>query len=140
MNVSVAIKRNWIHNRTGREDSINLEGNYVIGCSLQNNKSLRKLEVLVNGDVVLCCDESMGRKVFGNVFQESIETIWNGPLHEYHKLIFARQYSSEKNSLICNNCTRAEYGKHRFTIKDTLKDIGYRESMKQLAKMNFVSV
>ena len=65
------------------------------------------MEVMVNGDVVLCDDDADGRKIFGNVFEEGIEKIWNGKLFEEHKLIYNKNFSEEKNKMICNSCTRA---------------------------------
>ena len=92
------IKSDWIHNRIGGGIQQSQES-FIKGCNLWNNKLLRRLEVMVNGNVVLCDDDAEGRRVFGNVFKESIESIWNGPLLEEHSKIFATKYSGDKRIL-----------------------------------------
>jgi radical SAM protein with 4Fe4S-binding SPASM domain len=41
------------------------------------------LQVLWNGDVVPCCYDFNGEMVLGNLYQQSIEEIWNGKLYNH---------------------------------------------------------
>ena len=88
-------KKNWRHNRIYGDRKKQKENDYIIECSLFKNKLLRRMEVMVNGDVVLC-DDADGRKIFGNVFEEGIEKIWNGKLFEEHKLIYNKNFLRKK--------------------------------------------
>ena len=81
--------------------------NYVIGCKMIDNKILRRINVMVDGNVVLCDDDATGKRIFGNVFNESIDQIWNSSLMNEHKLIYSKKMSEGKSSLICNGCSRA---------------------------------
>ena len=82
--------------------------NYVVGCGLTYESSiLRNMHVMVDGDVVLCCDDATKEKTFGNVFKDGLLNIWNGPLKDEHELIFSNKFSKNKFDLICNNCSRA---------------------------------
>lgn len=126
LNYKCKIKANWIANRNeqnitkiSKKESLN----YVVGCNLYDDKILKRLEVMVNGDVVLCCDDSVGQVVFGNVFIDSLEEIWNGKLLEYTKLIYSKNYTQEKNNLICSTCSRAVFNddENKITFKDKIK-------------------
>jgi hypothetical protein len=77
--------------------------NFVIGCQ---KRITSRLEVMVNGDVVLCCDDSENLKCFGNIFKEDLEIIWHRLVIE-HNIIFEKKYINEKQDLICNTCSRA---------------------------------
>lgn len=56
--------------------------------------------ILVNGDVVICCYDYNGQVVFGNIFSQSIEEIWNGP--ERKSLIDS--IKNGKPHPFCMNC------------------------------------
>ena len=71
-------------------------------------KIFRRLEVLVDGSAVLCCDDVDGKTNYGNVFEIGIEGVWAN-LRNAHKLIFDKQYSKAKENLICNSCARARF-------------------------------
>lgn len=134
------IKSDWIHNRVDGEKTQQSQDNFVKGCNLWHNKLLRRLEVMVNGNVVLCDDDAEGRRIFGNVFKESIESIWNGTLLEEHSKIFATKYSEDKESLICTHCSRAEYKKRKYNALHSIKDIGVGPFLKQAALRNVKTV
>ena len=68
----------------------------------------RRLEVLVDGTAVLCCDDVDGKTNYGNVFEIGIEGVWQN-LTKAHKLIFDQTYSKQKDNLICNTCARARF-------------------------------
>jgi sulfatase maturation enzyme AslB (radical SAM superfamily) len=138
MSLKSQIKRNWMQNRIGSVGQISAEqGNYIVGCGLYRHKLLRRLEVMVNGDVVLCDDDAVGKKKFGNVFKQSIDEVWNGPVKDYHHAIFSPSYSEQKQSLICNDCSRASWQSPRYSTLENLKFIGIKESTKHLLKRNF---
>ena len=83
---------------------------FTSGCSW-GNKLQKRLEVMVNGDIVLCCDDAERNKVFGNVFTQSISEIWNGTLKSEREIIFSKSFNTKKNELICSTCSRAEWSK-----------------------------
>ena len=124
MGIRAIIKDNWLENRIEGEAIQQKQDGFITGCGLWHNKLLRRLEVMVNGDVVLCDDDAEGRKVFGNVFEESIETIWNGPLRDEHRLIYDQTYSDKKQGLICQNCSRAEWGTSSSNALEMVRDVG----------------
>jgi len=101
------MKKNWMENRLSDHVYKSTESNFVSGCSMFNNKILRRINVMVDGNVVLCDDDSTGRKIFGNIFKSNIDTIWNGKLLNEHNIIYNQKYNEQKNNLICNSCSRA---------------------------------
>lgn len=132
------IKKNWIHNRVDGISRLQTENKYINGCKLYENKLLRRLEVMVNGNVVLCDDDAEGRKIFGNIFESEIYKVWNGKLLDEHKLIFKNKFTDQKLNLICKNCTRAVYSNQKIvnTLQSSIKNIGITELTKQLIKGN----
>jgi MoaA/NifB/PqqE/SkfB family radical SAM enzyme len=93
------------------------ETRYVSGCGWANHL-LERMEVMVDGSVVLCCDDAEKHKTFGNVFEQGIETIWNGALRNEHLLILMQKFKAAKCSLICSSCTRAVWSDHSATKDD----------------------
>jgi len=69
---------------------------------------LRQMEVLVDGQTVLCCDDAEGKTNYGNVFEIGIEKAWNN-LQKEHTTIYAKEYSESKKNLICNTCSRGKF-------------------------------
>lgn len=138
--VNAEIKSGWIHNRIGGDRKDQDADNYIIGCKLYRNKLLRRLEVMVNGDVVLCDDDAEGRKVFGNVFAQSIDEIWSGKLKTEHENIFSPQFVPAKKNLVCINCSRATYQKREFSIIDTATDLGFGNFYHQIKKKNYTTI
>lgn len=143
INIKTKMRRKWIHNRivgnwnvTAEKERKNDENLFVKGCKLFKNKLLRRIEVMVDGSVVLCDDDAEGKLVFGNVFDEGIEKIWNGSLLDYHKKIYDTMSSSHKNTLICNSCTRAQYNKRHDGILDSYIEMGNTKFLKQLLNRN----
>ena len=115
-----------MQNRLSEYTYKSTETNFVSGCSMFNDKILRRINVMVDGNVVLCDDDSTGKKIFGNLFDENIDNIWNGKLLNEHKVIYDQKYNSQKNSLICNSCSRAilkEKKSINFSIKEMYKKI-----------------
>jgi hypothetical protein len=93
-------KADWLESRVEwnglQTDNINFkisENQYVKGCAMVNGKILRTLEVLVDGQAVLCCDDATGKT----------------NLADYHKKIFSSKYSSYKQDMMCNTCSRARF-------------------------------
>ena len=73
-------KKKWIHNRIDGQSENQSKYKFILGCNLFQNKLLRRMEIMCDGSVVLCDDDAVGRKKFGNVFEEGIEKIWNNQL------------------------------------------------------------
>ena len=111
-------KNQWLENRIGDGDGdwtapfnwkVN-EQNFVTGCAMGGGRILRQMEILVDGQAVLCCDDADGKTNFGNVFKDGIEKVWR-ELSKFHNLIFDKKYSDQKHSMICNTCSRAKNNK-----------------------------
>lgn len=117
INTSI-VKSDWMHNRLSNyeHDLINKE-NYVVGCNMFNHKILRRINIMVDGNVVLCDDDATGKRIFGNIFHNEIDEIWNKNLFFEHKLIYEKLYNDEKNNLICNGCSRAIHINNQADIK-----------------------
>ena len=73
-----------------------------------HGKILRRLDVLVDGSAVLCCDDATKQTNFGNVFEIGVEGVWR-KLTEYHNLVYSKTYSDRKQNMICNTCSRAKF-------------------------------
>lgn len=108
-------KTDWLESRVEwnglQTDDVNFEiseNQYVKGCAMVNGKILRTLEVLVDGQAVLCCDDATGKTNFGNVFDIGIKGVWHN-LADYHKKIFSSKYSDYKKDMMCNTCSRARF-------------------------------
>lgn len=82
------------------------EERFLIGCP---KNILERMEVMCDGEVVLCCDDAEKTKTYGNVFSEGIDAIWNGSLLEEHSLLFRSSYGIDKDELICTTCSRAQW-------------------------------
>ena len=90
------------------------------------------MNVMCDGSVVLCDDDSNGRKKFGNVFEDNMAKIWNGHLLKEHKLIYNRNFDEEKNQLICKSCSRANWKNRKSGLVNSVKQIGFRSSIKNI--------
>tara|TARA_B100000676_G_C17972873_1_gene784357 strand:+ start:18 stop:989 length:972 start_codon:yes stop_codon:yes gene_type:complete len=108
-------KADWLESRvewnglkTDEFDFPISEKQFVQGCSMVNGKILRTLEVLVDGQAVLCCDDATGKTNFGNVFDIGIKGAWKN-LVAYHKEIFSNEYTESKTNMMCNTCSRAKF-------------------------------
>jgi len=112
----VKSKSNWVENRMGDGDgdwtkpydAVINKNNYMRGCSMGSGRILRKMEVLVNGQAVLCCDDAEGKTNYGNIFEIGIEGAWKN-MQKEHEIIYAKEYSDNKKNLICNTCSRAKF-------------------------------
>ena len=78
------------------------------GCAMGGGRILRQMEILVDGQTVLCCDDADGKTNYGNVFEIGIESAWNN-LQKEHTLIYDKKYSDDKKNLICNTCSRGKF-------------------------------
>lgn len=115
----VKSKSGWMENRIGDGDGdwtkpynavINKDF-YMQGCAMGGGRILRQMEILVDGQAVLCCDDADGKTNYGNVFESGIEKVWNN-LQKEHDTIFASKYSDDKKDLICNTCSRGKFVGH----------------------------
>lgn len=108
-------KTNWLENRLvynkfdddGLDFKIS-EKTFVQGCDMVHGKILRRLEVMVDGTAVLCCDDATKQTNFGNVFDIGVEGVWK-KLTEYHNLVYSKTFSDRKKNMICNTCSRAKF-------------------------------
>ncbi|MBI3892986.1 MAG: radical SAM protein, partial [Candidatus Wallbacteria bacterium] len=65
--------------------------------------AMEMVHILYNGDVVSCCNDWRREVVFGNVREQSIEQVWNGPIRRQ----FLREVYGEvppRPGLICLKC------------------------------------
>ncbi len=70
-------------------------------------KPYREINILANGDMVICCIDFHGRCILGNLLTQEIDEIWNSP-----KITEIRQkaYSDETLDLDpCRECFIADY-------------------------------
>lgn len=115
----VKFKSNWMSNRLGDGDgdwtkpyNIEIDENmYMQGCAMGGGRILRQMEILVDGQVVLCCDDADGKTNYGNVFEIGIEKAWHN-LQKEHNIIYDQKYSKSKHNLICNTCSRGKFKGH----------------------------
>lgn len=64
----------------------------------------KNLVIAWNGDVVPCCYDYDAKVVLGNVNEQSLDEIWNGPA--YRELRKA-EIEGRNNSALCANCSQA---------------------------------
>jgi len=118
----VKVKNHWITNRMAAGDGVWMEGadfkidenNFVQGCSMVYGKIFRKIEIMVDGTAVLCCEDATKKTNYGNVFEDGIEKVW-GNLRKEIEIMYSKTYTEAKQNLICNTCSRA---KGNWTNKD----------------------
>ena len=112
-------KTNWVENRMGDGDgdwtkpydAVIDKDNYMQGCAMGGGRVLRQMEILVDGQTVLCCDDAEGKTNYGNVFEIGIEQAWQN-LQKEHAIIYAKEYAENKKNLICNTCSRGKFNGH----------------------------
>ena len=112
----VKSKQNWVENRMGDGDgdwtkpydAVINEKSYMQGCAMGGGRILRQMEILVDGQTVLCCDDAEGKTNYGNVFEIGIEKAWQN-LQEEHNIIYNKEYNESKKNLICNTCSRGKF-------------------------------
>ena len=70
------------------------------------NLPWRKMTVTWDGDVVPCCYDYNKKFVLGNIREQSLEEIWNGPMMQALRQEFN---SNHVTNALCKNCS-ALYG------------------------------
>lgn len=73
----------------------------TVGCWVSNNQFNQNI-LLPNGDVYLCCMDWSLKYKFGNLFEQSYESLFHGDI--YKKII--TECFDEKSELICRYCRR----------------------------------
>jgi hypothetical protein len=117
----VGVKTNWLHNRLGDGDGVwhrpkqfKIDAaQYIQGCVMSQGRITREMEIRVNGDVVLCCDDADGKTHYGNVFKDGLLTCWQR-VQQTHDVIYSKQYTDAKQQLICNTCSRGAFAWGKF--------------------------
>ena len=112
-------KIGWMENRIGDGDgdwtkpyNATISENFFMqGCAMGGGRILRQMEILVDGQTVLCCDDADGKTNYGNVFEIGIEKAWQNVQRE-HNIIYDKKYSKYKHNLICNTCSRGKFKGH----------------------------
>jgi radical SAM protein with 4Fe4S-binding SPASM domain len=61
------------------------------------------LAIHVNGDVVPCCRDPKGEEVMGNIFQEDLDGIWNGPRYRGFRERIHRDQGSVGICALCSS-------------------------------------
>ena len=71
----------------------------VVGCHLPFNQ----MNVLFNGDVIICCHDWNRATVVGNTRESSLKEIWNSPrMNEIRRLILKKNYHQLDS---CRDCS-----------------------------------
>ena len=76
----------------------------------------------------------------GDLQGTPIDEIWNGPLQEEHRRIYAQEFSAEKDELICTRCSQAEYGNLERSPVKGVPVIGAQELARHALKGTLSSV
>ena len=62
-----------------------------------------------NGDVYPCCGRGFNRLSYGNIFEESIDKIWNNKYYQFSRKLFTPgldlEFDPEMENLPCHKCT-----------------------------------
>lgn len=86
--------------------------------------------IRANGDVVLCCAAGHAYPVLGNIYKESIQSIWHGPMIADIRKRFKKQleYEDTSHSHIPWLCRPGKEGGHSCPIKILWKEfVGHYE-------------
>jgi radical SAM protein with 4Fe4S-binding SPASM domain len=76
--------------------------NKLIGCY----HPFYKMNVLFNGDVILCCHDWNRATAVGNVIEPSLKEVWNSPkMNEVRRLILRKRYAGVDS---CKYCSMAK--------------------------------
>ncbi len=65
------------------------------------NRLFEQAYILYNGDVVLCCVDWERTTILGNLWEQSLEEIWNSPQYQE---IRRRYLAGELKGLLCQRC------------------------------------
>lgn len=76
----------------------------VFGC--EQRRPLERIHINFKGDVVLCCMDWKWKHKIGNVFESSLEEVWNSEVYnEYRQAIYNN--GSEDHTDLCKKCKLA---------------------------------
>lgn len=62
------------------------------------------MAIHANGDIVCWCVDVFGKRVYGNVFRDRIEDVFNGPLYQETRELLARSGSGTFCQALCQDC------------------------------------
>lgn len=77
---------------------------------------LASMAILVNGDVILCCQDWSKTLVLGNVFEQSVSDVWNSGI--YSKIRENAFFNNRLPSQPCSSCN------HKIIYKPSYKETG----------------
>jgi len=81
-------------------ESNNYHQDFINGC--EQNRPTERMHILCNGDVIFCCQDWSHSLKCGNIFESSIEDIWNGKIYNIlRKNLFAGDGLAPD---LCKNC------------------------------------
>jgi len=74
------------------------------GCWM-HNIPLMEMDIIFNGDVVLCCEDCRREIILGNVTQQSIYEIWNSKLYnDIRDELYSNSKENKFDNLLCSRC------------------------------------
>jgi len=96
-------KYNFVENRAGFLNDKFENTEMVLKEPMKETCTLvfRRIHILHNGDVALCCNDFKADVLLGNVFETSIEEIWNSDLLNMYRL---RLFNKNRNNKMCSEC------------------------------------
>ncbi|MFC1968359.1 radical SAM/SPASM domain-containing protein [Chloroflexota bacterium] len=84
-------------------------GRYLIDCTIGIigcYETFYHMNILYNGDVIICCDDWNRATIVGNVRDKTIKQVWNSPpMNEVRRLILKKKYDQISS---CRNCSKAK--------------------------------
>ncbi len=78
------------------------------------------ITIASNGNVVACCRDLEHKTILGNVFEQSLEKIWNGK--KFVELRYNLKMKNIKKIPSCCNCD-LPYNKDKFSLRNIIKTI-----------------
>ena len=87
------------------EKKYKLEGEKIFSGLVKNcTDLLYKFNILVNGDVILCCNDYNKKMILGNVNEKSISEIWNS--ETFQKIRKTVHEGNYKKIPVCKDCNK----------------------------------
>lgn len=91
-----------------RAGLVNL-GNEQLPLQRMCPRPFYQLSINYKGEAVLCCNDYFGDVVLGDVYNESIQDIWESPKLVYYRIMLA---DGDRDLPLCRTCNQKEGTKH----------------------------